>query len=156
MAAELNVPRPKIPTVVPILNPLIRRLLGLGVPMGPNILLTVRGRRSGLLRTFPVALMEIDGRMFVFGTFGETEWVRNLRTAGEAVVRRGRRERRMSATELDETEAPVVLSAALRPLLASPMSAGLIGRWYGVSRSSGPADYEQAARRHPVFELRSV
>ncbi len=156
MAAELNIPRPKIPAVVPILNPLIRRLLGLGVPMGPNVLLTVRGRRSGLQRTFPVALMEIDGRMFVFGTFGETDWVRNLRAAGEAVLRRGRREGRVSATELDESEAREVLRAALGPLVASPMSAALIGRWYGVSGTSGPADYEQVARRHPVFELRSV
>ena len=153
MATELNIPRQKIPLVVPILNPLIRRLLGLGVPMGPNVLLTVRGRRSGLPRTFPVALMELGGRMFVFGTFGETDWVRNLRAAREAILRRGRRDLRVRATELDETEAPSVLRAALGPLVASPMSAGLIGRWYGVNRSSGQADYQHAARQHPVFEL---
>src|SRR5881396_2884606 len=93
------------PAFVRALNPLIRRLLRAGMPMGPNILLTVRGRRSGELRTFPVGLFEVDGRRFVMGSFGETNWIRNLRAAGEATVLAGGREERLRAVELDPDDA---------------------------------------------------
>ncbi|TAL05614.1 MAG: deazaflavin-dependent nitroreductase, partial [Chloroflexota bacterium] len=36
------------PAFVRASNPLTRRMLRLGMPMGPNVLLTVRGRTSGL------------------------------------------------------------------------------------------------------------
>ena len=45
------------PGIVPLLNPVLRRLLAAGVPLGPNALLTVRGRRTGQLRTTPLAIM---------------------------------------------------------------------------------------------------
>ena len=95
-----DIPAPgtsRVPSIVPILNPLIRRLLGAGLPFGPNVLLTVRGRRSGEPRTFPVAILELDGRRYVQSPFGEVNWVRNLRVAGEAVVTRGRERKKRSA-----------------------------------------------------------
>ena len=61
----------RVPFFVPLFNPVTRRLLGVGVPLGPNALLTVRGRTSGLPRTTPVALLVIDGRRWVIGTFGD-------------------------------------------------------------------------------------
>ena len=76
---------PPIPTIVRRLNPLVRRLLRFGVPMGPNVLLTVRGRRSGLERTFPVAILEVGEGTYVFSPFGEVDWVLN-----SASGRRGR------------------------------------------------------------------
>jgi hypothetical protein len=36
-------------------NPIARFLLAAGVPLGPNGLITIRGRKSGLPRTTPVA-----------------------------------------------------------------------------------------------------
>ena len=83
--------RPRIPRIVPIFNPIARRLLGLGLPLGPNALLTVRGRKTGQPRTTPVALVEIGGRRWVVGTFGEVNWVRNLRVAREAGLAVGQR-----------------------------------------------------------------
>jgi len=47
----------RAPRFVPFLNPLAMRLLRRGRLMGPNTLLTVRGRKSGELRTTPVALV---------------------------------------------------------------------------------------------------
>ena len=143
-----------VPSIVPKLNPLVRRLLRVGVPMGPNVLLTIRGRTSGQLRTFPVALMESGGRRFVFATFGEVNWVRNLRAAGEAVLRRGRHTEAVVAVELPAEEAARVMAVAMAPFLASPMTAPLLHRWYDLSRDSSPADYLEEARHHPVFELR--
>jgi len=145
-----------VPSIVPILNPLVRRLLRVGVPMGPNVLLTIRGRTSGQPRTFPVALMESGGRRYVFATFGEVNWVRNLRAAGEAVLRRDRRDEAVVAVELTAEEAAPIMHDALAPLLASPMTAPLLRRWYHLARDSSPADYLAEARRHAVFELRVV
>ena len=89
MSTTRAVRAPHVPAIVPLLNPLIRRLLSVGLPFGPNVLLTVRGRSSGQPRTVPVAVVEIDGRRFVQSPFGEVNWVRNLRSAREAVVSKG-------------------------------------------------------------------
>lgn len=67
----------------------------LGLPMGLNVLLTIRGRTSGQPRTAPVAIAEIDGRRFIIGAYGEVQWVRNLRVVGEAdIAFKGRTENR--------------------------------------------------------------
>ena len=64
-------------------------------------LLTVRGRTSGRDRTTPVSIFEHNGERYLFGTFGDTQWVRNLRVAGEAVLARGQhRSRVVSLLEL--------------------------------------------------------
>jgi len=141
-----------VPAIVPILNPLIRRLLRIGMPMGPNILLTVRGRTSGEPRTFPVTLMEANGRQYVFATFGETNWVRNLRASSQAIVRRGRHEHAVVAHELTPEEAAPVLRVALDRFLNSP-ARPLIRRWYELDDDSTPEDYLREARRHAGFEL---
>src|SRR5690242_9390805 len=94
----------KAPSFVGMLNPIARRVLRAGPLLGPNALITVRGRKSGQPRTTPVALVEIDGRRWVIGTFGETNWVRNLRAAGEATLSVGRRREDVKANELAEDE----------------------------------------------------
>src|SRR3989442_5098721 len=54
--------RDHAPIIVPLLNPIVRRLMGVGVPLGPNALLSVRGRKTGQLRTTPIAVVDIGGR----------------------------------------------------------------------------------------------
>ena len=44
----------RIPGFVELFNPIAQRMLGIGIPMGPNALITVRGRKSGEPRTTPV------------------------------------------------------------------------------------------------------
>lgn len=143
-----------IPALVQALNPLVRRLLRLGMPMGQNALLTVRGRTSGKPRTFPITLLELDGRRYVFAAFGETNWVRNLRAAGEGTLRRGRQDEPIKAVELSIAEAVPVLESALKPVLRIKGFGSMIGSWYGLTADSAPADYEASARNHAGFELR--
>jgi deazaflavin-dependent oxidoreductase (nitroreductase family) len=145
-----------VPTIVHRLNPLVNRLLRIGVPMGPNVLLTVRGRKTGTPRTFPVAILETDGRQFVFSPFGEVSWVHNLRAAGVATVRQGRRSREVTAVELLAADAAPILEAGMRPVLKAPVFGSMIAGWYGIDGDSSPADYQAAARSHPGFELRDV
>ena len=57
----------------------------------PNLVLTVRGRRSGIARSTPLLCAPEDGRWLIAGSyFGGPDvpaWVGNLRAAGEAEVR---------------------------------------------------------------------
>jgi len=148
MATQLRVPR-----FVPLFNPIASRLLRLGPLMGPNALLSVRGRKSGQVRTTPVALVEVGGRRWVIGTFGNVNWVRNLRAAGEATVAVGRRSERVRAVELDHDQAAAFFTDVVGPFAGGTRFA----RW--MLRSLLHAgdildDPRGAAERRPVFELR--
>jgi len=145
---------PHVPSIVPLLNPLVRRLLGAGLPFGPNVLLTVRGRTSGLPRTVPVALLEHDGRRYVQSPFGDVQWVRNLRAAGEASIATGRASEDVTAIELTPEVAGPVLRDALAPLRASRAGRLLVGRFFRLPSEPTLEDYLAEARRHPMFELR--
>lgn len=143
------------PALIRYSAPLTQRLLRAGVRMGPNTLLTVRGRSSGLPRTAPVAVVEVDGRRWVVGTFGDVHWVRNLRAAGEAEIRVGGRLQHVRAVELSLDEAAgffrdVVTGYVRRlPLLWRIVTRGLV-------RLAAPevfTDPARAARSRPVFEL---
>jgi deazaflavin-dependent oxidoreductase (nitroreductase family) len=155
MSSAPSVDTPRIPTMIPRLNPLIRRLLGAGIPFGPNVLLTVRGRRTGQPRTFPVAIVRIDERRFVQSPFGEVDWVRNLRVAGQAVVTRGSRREVVDARELSPEEAGPLLRTALEPYRRSRLLAPLVNRFFVLPARATAGDYVAEARRHPMFELLS-
>ncbi len=142
----------KAPGFVARFNPIAQRLLGAGVPLGPNALITIRGRKSGFDRTTPVALVELDGRRWVLGTFGETNWVRNLRAAGAATLTIGGKRERVHAAELSKQEAAAYYTDVLGPygrhlrfrrfLLKSILRAGEM-----------LDDPVAAAEHHAVFEL---
>jgi F420H(2)-dependent quinone reductase len=89
-----------VPAWVPYFNPNVWFLLAAGVPMGPDVLLTVRGRNSGLPRATPVAICEPAGRHGVISPCGEVNGVRNLRAAGRAPMMVGRRSDAVIAVQL--------------------------------------------------------
>jgi deazaflavin-dependent oxidoreductase (nitroreductase family) len=150
--------RIKVPVIVPLLNPLVGRLLGLGLPMGPRrtpmVLLTIKGRKSGELRTTPVNVFHRGDRHYVFGTFGETNWVRNLRAAGEAILTERGQRVPVEAVELSVEDGAPVLRELLEPLLRTPVAAKVLPRFYRVTLGAPLAAYVAEARRHPIFELR--
>ncbi len=144
----------RAPRFVGVFNPIAGRLLEVGPLLGPNALITIRGRKTGELRTTPVALVEVNGRRWVVGTFGETNWVRNLRAAGAATLKAGRRETAVSGVELDvaarvaffrDVLGPYVRHLKIGPLLLRILGAGDILE-----------DPAAAAARRPVFELRET
>jgi deazaflavin-dependent oxidoreductase (nitroreductase family) len=144
----------RVPFFVPLFNPIARRLLRVGLPLGPNALLTVRGRTSGLARTTPVALVAISGRRWVIGTFGDVNWVRNLRAAGQGMITSNRRSQPVTAVELSTTEAAAFYRETLAPYVRHiPLGLGrfLLG---SLGASELLTDPDGAARHHPVFELR--
>ncbi len=136
---------------------LVSRLLALGVRvsiLGPMMLLTVVGRKSGQPRTLPVDVHDLDGRRYLIASHGISAWVLNLRAAGEGSLRLGRNRLAFEARELDPAEAGPIIRQAFTRLVASKGWRGEgIRANLGVSTSSPDADYVVSAREHPVFEL---
>ena len=119
-------------------------------PLGPNRLLTVRGRSSGMPRTTPLAVIEDAGRRWVWAPWGEVNWVRNLRAAGEATIRVGGRQDEVRAVELDPAQRVAFFRDVLGPLARRiPFGASFIRIVDGVDLD----DPVEAARGRPVFEL---
>lgn len=144
----------RAPGFVGFFSPLAQRLLGAGIPLGPNALITIRGRKSGIDRTTPVALVEIGGKRWVIGTFGETNWVRNLRTAGEAAVTVGKRREEVRAQELPQSEATAFFRDVLAPYVRRiPFGRVMLGSVLGAKDIL--EDPKAAAEHRPVFELQA-
>jgi deazaflavin-dependent oxidoreductase (nitroreductase family) len=140
----------RLPFWVPYFNRLAVPLLRAGVPMGPDVLLTVPGRTTGLPRTTPVTICETNGRRGVISPFGETHWVRNLRAAGRATIGVGRQREDVVAVELQPQDA----AAFIRGVLAPHARRSRLGGWF--VRTVDKIDIEQpeeAAIGRPVFEL---
>jgi deazaflavin-dependent oxidoreductase (nitroreductase family) len=118
MSAQVgNVAR--VPRQVSLFSPILKFLLRAGIPLGPNGLITIRGRKSGLPRTIPVAIIEVSGRRWVWAPWGEVHWVRNLRAAGRATITRRGRKEEVIATELDQTQRVGFFRDVLGPLARS-------------------------------------
>ncbi len=137
-------------------NGLVRWLLAKGAPMGPNVAMTVVGRTSGQPRTFPVAVSPIDGRRYVIGAYGDVNWTRNLRAAGEATIRQGGSDLHVTAHELTPSEARTFYAEQLPGYIAHfPALGRVFGRLlFGAVAPEILHDPERAAATRPVFELR--
>ena len=144
-------PGDRVPRLVPLFNPVAKVLLGAGTPMGPNGLITIRGRKSGLPRTTPVAIIEVSGRRWVWAPWGDVHWVRNLRAAGRATITVRRRNEDVRATELDPAERIGFFRDVLGPLARRiPFGVWFIRTFDGVDLN----DPVEAAEGRRVFELK--
>ncbi len=143
-------PLGRVPGRVKMFSPILKFLLVAGIPLGFNRLVTIRGRKSGLPRTTPLAVIKVQGRRWVWSPWGEVQWVRNLRAARRATIAvRGRIEE-VTATELDPTERVGYFRDVLGPLARSIP----LGVWFfrivdGVDLSDPVA----VAEGRRVFEL---
>jgi deazaflavin-dependent oxidoreductase (nitroreductase family) len=96
-----DTPHLGVPLTVRLFGPILKLLLKARVPLGPNRLVVIRGRKSGVLRPTPIAVIRVDGRVFVWAPWGEVNWVRNLRAAGRATIIERSGQEEVTATELD-------------------------------------------------------
>jgi deazaflavin-dependent oxidoreductase (nitroreductase family) len=140
----------RVPWWVPYFNPFARILLAAGVRVGSDVLLTVRGRKSGVPRSTPVTLCENAGRRGLISPFGEVDWARNLRAAGRATISVGRRKEEVSAVELGPAEA----AGFIRDVVAPQARRNPLGAWF--VRNVDKIDVDDpvhAVQGRPIFEL---
>jgi deazaflavin-dependent oxidoreductase (nitroreductase family) len=95
-------------------NTSVRWLTRHGVSIWGSRVLAVRGRTSGEWRTTPVNPLSYNGHTYLVAPRGHTQWVRNLRVAGEGELRVGRRVERFTATELTDQQKPEILRAYVK------------------------------------------
>ena len=137
----------QVPRLVRLGNVIVTAMVRAGFKVGLIHLLTVRGRKSGQPRTTPVAVLESDRQRWLVSPYGEVDWVKNLRKAGEAALTRGRRTERVSAFEVSPQEAALILKRAL------PGAPSFLRSSFDVAPDSPLEDFERTALSHPVFLL---
>jgi deazaflavin-dependent oxidoreductase (nitroreductase family) len=146
-------PSGRAPLHVRLFSPVLKFLLAARIPLGFNRLVTIRGRKSGLPRTAGLAVVEVEGRRWVWAPWGEVHWVRNLRAAGRATIAMHGRKEEVTATELDPTQRVEFFRHVLGPLARSiPFGVWFIRIVDGVDISD-PVD---AAEGRRVFELHPI
>jgi deazaflavin-dependent oxidoreductase (nitroreductase family) len=146
-------PAARAPWWVTVFSPIAKVLLATRVPLGVNGLVTVRGRKSGVPRTTPVAIIDVSGRRWIWAPWGEVNWVRNLRAARHATITVRGRMVDVHATELDPAQRLGFFRDTMRPLAKSiPLGMWFIRTVDGVDLN----DPVEAAEGRPVFELHAA
>jgi deazaflavin-dependent oxidoreductase (nitroreductase family) len=129
-------------------NVAVARLTRMGVSVMGSRVLSVRGRKSGEPRTTPVNLLIVDGQRYLVAPRGVTQWVRNLRVAGEGELRVGRRVERFTPTELADDAKPAILRAYLKRWKWE------VGVFFdGVTAAADDAKLLEIAPGYPIFAI---
>ena len=92
-----------------VFNPIAMRL-----GLSGTETLVVTGRSSGDERRVPVIPIEHEGARYLVSPRGETDWVRNLRAAGNGELRSRRGSEDFRATEVPVADRPRILTAYQR------------------------------------------
>lgn len=109
-------------------------------------ILTVPGRKTGRRHSTPVQLV-IDGeRRWLVAPYGERDWVKNARAAGEVELTRALRTTRHRVEEVGPEAAAPVLREYLR-------TTPIVKRFFAVTRDSPLEAFAAEAPRHPVFRV---
>ena len=131
-----------------VMNPTVAWLARHGISLLGSRELRIVGRKSGIVRSNVVNVLDLDGRRYLVAPRGTTEWVRNLRAAGEGELRIGRRVEAFTPAELDNADKLPVLRAYLRKW------AWEVGQFFeGVDKDSSDEELAAIAPGFPVFEL---
>jgi deazaflavin-dependent oxidoreductase (nitroreductase family) len=134
-----------------VFNAVVAGLTRLGISVWGSRVLEVRGRTSGEPRRTPVNLLTHAGDRYLVAPRGETQWVRNLRVAGDGVLLVGRHRQSFTAQEVPEADRREVLRAYLKRWKAE------VGVFFdGVSAGSTDAELDRIAPDHPVFRISEV
>lgn len=141
--------RPEITTSLRIRNKIMAFFHGVGLPVGPVHLLRVRGRVSGREYTNPVAPVRIAGTQYVLQAYPHSDWVKNVRAAGEGVLVRGRKQRHVRLVEVPAGERGPILREF--PGQVSFGVATFVKN--GLVEDGSPESFERAAPDIPVFRV---
>ncbi len=133
-----------------LLNKDFGTLVGIGLGLGHNYLLEVRGRKTDRIYSTPVDLLEFNGRRFLVAPRGRTQWVRNAEAAGEIALKRGIQRRRFHIRIVSDDEKPEILKDYLDRFTLT------VQRYFPIEAGSESREFVTTASRYPVFELLEV
>jgi hypothetical protein len=122
-------------------------MLRLGAPIGTQRVLSIVGRRSGLVRRTPVSVVALSGERYIVAALASADWVGNARAAGTGELSRGQARQLVRLVELPVSDRPPVLREFLRQVRGG-------ARFFGGSPD--PERIAAAAAEYPVFRLDPV
>ena len=85
-----------------IFNPTVAALTRAGISVWGSRVLRVRGRTSGEWTSAPVNLLTYEGNQYLVAPRGLTQWVRNLRVAGDGELLLGNKVEPFKAVEISD------------------------------------------------------
>ena len=136
---------------VNVFNRAVMGLGRLGVSVAGSRTLRVRGRTTGEWRAVPVNVLTIGTERYLVAPRGESQWVRNLRVAGEGELVLGRATEPFVASEVADDDKAEILRAYLKRWKAE------VGVFFeGVGPASSKEELRRIAPEHPVFRLSEV
>src|SRR5919201_6560584 len=132
-----------------VFNRVVAALTRLGISVWGSRLLEVRGRKSGQPRRTPVNLLTLDGAKYLVAPRGHTQWVRNLRAAGEGELLLGRQRERFAGVEIADDRKEPILREYLKRWKWK------VGQFFGGVDADAPEeDLRRIAPDNPIFRPR--
>jgi deazaflavin-dependent oxidoreductase (nitroreductase family) len=133
-----------------VFNPTVAFATRHGISLMGSRVLSVPGRTTGIPRSTVVNLLTVDDERFLVAPRGHTQWVRNLRAAGGAELRVGRRVESVTSSEMPDADKLPVLREYLRRW------AWEVGQFFeGIDKDSSDEDLAAVASDFPVFRLQA-
>jgi deazaflavin-dependent oxidoreductase (nitroreductase family) len=131
-----------------VFNRIVAALTRLGISVWGSRVLEVRGRKTGQPRHTPVNVLTLNGTRYLVAPRGHTQWVRNLRAAGEGELLLGRRREHFVAAEIADADKERILRAYLKRWKWE------VGQFFGgVDATSASGEVRRIAPDHPVFRV---
>lgn len=128
-------------------NRLYGRLASVGFGPSYGFLLLTKGRKSGMTRSTPVNVLRLNGKLFLVGTRGHTQWSRNAAVAGTVTLKRGRIRIAFRLRVVADDEKGEILKAYLTQFK------WMVSRFFPLPAESAVDVFAEIAPRYPVFEL---
>lgn len=128
-------------------NRFLSSMIRVGIVPKNFYMLTVRGRKTGKSYSTPVSLIQEENKRWLVSPYGEMNWVKNARAAGEVTLTRGGKSETVSIVELaPEESAPVLKQYIAQEAIVRP--------YFDVKPDASLEAFTAEAPRHPVFLLR--
>ena len=131
-----------------VFNRLVAGLTRAGISVSGSRILEVAGRKTGTPHRTPVNVLTLGDSRYLVAPRGNTQWVRNLRVAGEGDLLAGQRREHFRATEIADGAKREILREYLRRWKWE------VGQFFGgVGPESPDADLDRIAPDHPIFSI---
>ena len=129
-----------------LVNGLIKLFIRLGLASQDDYILTVKGRKTGKRYTIPVKLVQESDRRWLVAPYGEVNWVRNTRAAGQVTLAQKGKSETVAVEEVGPEESAPVLKQYLK-------QASIVQPYFDARPDSPLEAFAAEAHRHPVFRI---
>ncbi len=127
-------------------NRIVCWFIRLGLGPADRYVLTVQGRKSGRQYSTPVTLIEEGTQRWLISPYGEVQWVKNARVAGQVTLTKKNRSETLRITEVPPADRSVILKKYLaREPVTRP--------YFHVDADAPLEAFVAEGQYHPVFLL---